>query len=162
MNNKFPKKLSFDIILFIESIILKYDLEKDFIESDILLKEKMSGLTDLTKRISNKLLYSQQVKGYVLSNKSLEDILASFKIKNIIERLINKDAKYEELNSLLSQSLKTSPDIIKSIEESIKNNQQVKEAIEAEANPIENLEKEEENLNKKTNTNSIGNILLKK
>lgn len=162
MNTELPKKLSLDIMLFIESVVFEYNLEKDFIDGDVLLKEKMSDVTDLAERISNKFLYSQQIISHLKNDRPLEEILVSFKIKKIIEQLVNKIITFEDLHLLLSQSIKASPEIIKSIEEKIKVNPQIKNAIESE---IEGLAEEkiddEEVVNEKTNTKSIGNILLK-
>lgn len=166
MDNEISKKISTDIVYFIEEIVLEYDLEKDFIEGDVLLKEKMAGVTDLAERISTKLLYSQVIDNYINNDKPLDEVSASFKIKKIIEQLINKKISFDDLNTLLSQSIKASPEIIKSVEEKIRTNTSIKELMDNEAE-IDKENKEividtEENLKKNTNTKSIGNILLKK
>lgn len=156
------KKITSDIALFIEDIVLKYNLEKDFIEKDVLLKKKLDGITNPAERISLKFLYSQEIGQYIENNKPLEEILTSVKIKKIVEQLINKKIEFGDISSLLSQNIKAEPEIIKSIEEEIKNNPKIKEAIEGEPTPIlEENYNEEQDLNKKTNTKSIGNMLLK-
>lgn len=162
MTGETPKKLSSEIIYFIESIVLEYDLEKDFIEGDDLLKKKLSGVNDLAERISNKLLFSKTINDYIKNNKPLEEILASFKIKKIIEELINNKISFDDLNALLSQSIKTSPEITQSIVEKIKINPLIKELMSSEVGESEELIDGEENSKKNTNTKSIGNILLKK
>jgi hypothetical protein len=162
MNSETSKKISSDIVYFIESIVLEYNLEKDFIEGDSLLKKKMENVTDLAERISTKLLYSQAINDYINNNKPLEEILASFKIKKIIEQLINNKINFDDLNILLSQDIKASPEIIKAIEEKIRNNPSIKEIMNNEAEGDKVIVDIEENPKKITSTKSIGNILLKK
>lgn len=162
MNSETSKKISSDIVYFIEGIVLEYNLEKDFIEGDSLLKKKMENVTDLAERISIKLLYSQVISDYINNNKPLEEILASFKIKKIIEQLINNKINFDDLNILLSQNIKASPEIIKSIEEKIRNNPSIKEIMNNEAEGDKEIVDIEENPKKITSTKSIGNILLKK
>ncbi len=162
MNSETSKKISSDIVYFIEGIVLEYNLEKDFIEGDSLLKKKMENVTDLAERISIKLLYSQVISDYINNNKPLEEILASFKIKKIIEQLINNKINFDDLNILLSQNIKASPEIIKSIEEKIRNNPSIKEIMSNEAEGDKEIVDIEENPKKITSTKSIGNILLKK
>jgi len=162
MNNEMSKKISSDIIYLIESIVLEYNLEKDFIEGDSLLKKKLADVTDLAERISIKLLYSQTINDYINNNKPLEEILASFKIKKIIEQLINNKINFDDLNILLSQNIKSSPEIIKSVEEKIKNNPSIKEIMNNKTEESKEIVDIEENPKKITNTKSIGNILLKK
>jgi len=162
MNSETSKKISSDIVYFIESIVLEYNLEKDFIEGDSLLKKKMENVTDLAERISTKLLYSQAINDYINNNKPLEEILASFKIKKIIEQLINNKINFDDLNILLSQDIKASPEIIKAIEEKIRNSPSIKEIMNNEAEGDKVIVDIEENPKKITSTKSIGNILLKK
>lgn len=162
MNNETSKKISSDIVYFIEGIVLEYNLEKDFIEGDSLLNKKMENVTDLAERISIKLLYSQAINDYINNNKPLEEILVSFKIKKIIEQLINNKINFDDLNILLSQNIKASPEIIKSIEEKIRNNPSIKEIMNNEAEGDKEIVDIEENSKKITSTKSIGNILLKK
>lgn len=156
------KKISDDIIYFIEGIVLEYNLEKDFIEEDVLLKKKLSGVDDLAERISNKLLFSKTINDYIKNNKPLEEILVSFRIKKIIEQLINNRISFDDLNALLSQNIKVSPEVIQSITEKIKKNPSIKELIDSKIGETEELISNEEDSKKNTNTKSIGNILLKK
>ncbi|MFA5714158.1 MAG: hypothetical protein WC998_00275 [Candidatus Paceibacterota bacterium] len=152
-------------ISFIEEIMIKYGLEDKLIENDALLKNKISGVEDLSERAVLKLLFGEKIKEQEMAGKSLEDILPSMRLKRILEKLVDKKISYKDLPGLIKSGLSTDQSMTDEIVKLIENNTELHAAINK---PVENKIVEEEITEEESaqkiiteNKKSIGNELLK-
>ncbi|MDD3170176.1 MAG: hypothetical protein PHW71_00080 [Candidatus Pacebacteria bacterium] len=126
------KKLSLETLNFIENVVVQYDLEKNLIENDPLLEKKLESAQNPEERRVVKFLYSQKIKEYLILKKPLEEISASIAIIKIIEKLINKEITFNDLDLFLKaamEKLNIDSKTIKEVSQSIKNNEKIIEDL---------------------------------
>ncbi len=135
-------KPSTETLNFIEELVVQYDLEKNLVENDPLLKEWLESATTPEKKRVVKFLKSKKIKEYLALKKPLEEISASIAIAKVVEKLINKEITFDELEKELKLSLgklNINQKIIEEIAKRIADNENViKDMTE------ENIEEEEE------------------
>lgn len=125
------KKISLDTIFFIEDVVSKYELEKDLIENDQPLKEKILKSKSPAERLALKFSYSKLINDNVKRGIPLKDFLPSIKLINILDGFLNKKFALSELSSLIAKELKISLEKAQAISEYIKKNQEkIKEDID--------------------------------
>ncbi|MFZ3057559.1 MAG: hypothetical protein WA092_00785 [Minisyncoccales bacterium] len=149
-----------NILPFVEELVVKYELEKNTIENDEILKNKLSGVSNYSERVFIKFLYSDELKNSIINDIPLNTPFA--KIKKIIDGLINKKIGKDNLSLTLQKELVISPEISEKIAEDILGNKDIMNEVIA-VKIIEN-EKEGEDGQKikpKKTTKSIGYELLK-
>jgi hypothetical protein len=150
-----------NILSFIEEIMVKYDLEKEFIENDTVLKNKLLSAKNLSERVLFKFFYSNKIINYRKQGLPLD--IPSMKLKYIIDDLIDQKIFLKDTPLLIEKDLEVSSEIAKKIAEEIEKN---KELID-EINTIKPAEIESDSAEKellkteKNSTKSIGYELLK-
>ncbi|HNY36233.1 MAG TPA: hypothetical protein PLD14_00945 [Candidatus Pacearchaeota archaeon] len=149
-----------NILPFVEELVDKYELEKDIIENDEILKNKLSGVNDYSERVFIKFLYSDELKNSIINDIPLNTPFA--KIKKIIDGLINKKIDKDNLSLTLQKELVISPEISEKISEDILGNEDIMNEVIA-VKIIENEEEGEDGqkIEPKKTTKSIGYELLK-
>lgn len=154
------------MLSFVEGIISAYKLEEDLLENDLLLKEKIEETDNLSDLPIIKILYSEKVKERLEKGVSLEEVLPSIKLKNILNKLIDKEIDYEELPKIIGEKLEVDESIAKKISDTIKKspeiskerNTPITEKATEESNEPKKIPIEKQNID---NEKSIGYQLLK-
>ena len=158
--------LTTQILSFIEDIMIKYGLEDNLIEGDLLLEKKLSEINDLSDRAALKLLFGEKIKEQEMAGKSLEEILPSIRLKRIIESLVDKKTSYSDLPKLIKRDLDVDDIKANEISEAIKNNAEIIKLINqplVENAVEEDIDEKGDNKEKidTENKKSIANVLLK-
>ena len=147
-----------DILSIVEEIMVKYDLEKDIIENDATLKNKLSGIKNYSERIFIKYLYSEKINNFI--QKNLTPDIPSVKLREIVEELIDKKISFGDLPNIIEKRLKISPDISKKISVDLEGNKEIATEM-ARVKEFDNDDEKKEPEKKEKNTKSIGYELLK-
>ncbi|MFZ3054809.1 MAG: hypothetical protein WA091_02420 [Minisyncoccales bacterium] len=142
------------IITFVEEIMVKYGLEKELIENDAVLKDKLSQAKDAQERVFFKFTYSKEIDNYEKQNIPID--IPSVRLREVIEKLIDKKITIDNLPTVIQENLKISPETSKKISEEILNNDEIMN----ELNSNETIPAEEQKEEPKK-TKSIGYELLK-
>jgi len=117
------------VLSFIEEIVSKYELEKDLIEGDLLLKKKIQETTDISEIPIVKILYSEKVKERLDSGIPLEEVIPSIKLKNIINQIIKKEISYGELSKIIEEKLKIDKTVAEEISNLIQKNKEISQEM---------------------------------
>jgi|GEM_PF-6242080 len=104
--------LSIEALSFIESIIEKYELEKE-IENEEEVKKRLEKVDDFLTRAGIKFIFSKKI-GELIEKKSLKE-LPSFKLKELIKELGEGRVSDEEISNVIEKRLKVSQKISKQI-----------------------------------------------
>ncbi len=146
---------------FIEGLIVKYGLERELIENDPVLKEKLSGIEDYSDRVFIKFLYGEQLKNSIIKNIDIETPFTI--LKKIVDELISKKITTGELPQVLRERLKITSDMAGKIAEDITRNEEVISEMASIKIPEKTADENTKNLEERPekNTKSIGYELLK-
>lgn len=157
------KKPSLETFNFIEDIIARYELEKTLFEGDPVLEKKLQTAKSLEEKRVIRFLNSQKIKDCLELKKPLEEVSAFVAIAKLIEKLINKEITFNDLDKRLESALEKlniRPKTIEEVSQIIKNNERIiketNEEIDKETDNEKSLKIKESAQAKQGEKNSKG------
>lgn len=123
------KLLSTETIDLIEQIVIECGLENEFLEKDLILKEKLENEKNLKHRFALKILYSKEIRSALDNKKPLSDILPSFAISEGMKKILNKKLSPSQLPIFLQNKLNIGPVLADKISNKLLNSQSFKKDL---------------------------------
>jgi hypothetical protein len=144
----------------IEQLVLEYGLEKELIEKDPILKEKLGSSDDLANRIFTKLLFSKEAKKAMADKKPLSGVFVHSAICKIVKNILNNKINPSQLSLIMQNELKIPSEISNQISQKILASQFFKNDLSEITDEEDYAEKQTKYSQNKSTQKGIGQELI--